>query len=113
MSSAASSDADRIILNAEFNVLREEIDRIAGATTYNGKNLLTGSNVQVDPAASTALANSSDTGLSRVRLTGAEPGVYTFEDAPGDHYEETNSIGNTIGPMVRRMESAIAHPGAP
>lgn len=82
--SSVSSDGDRVILNAEFSVLREEIDRIAGVTTYNGKNLLTGFNAEVNSTASTAIAEVAATGLSRVRLSGAEPGVYTFEDNPGD-----------------------------
>jgi flagellin len=39
---ASNSDADRSSLNSEFAQLKEEIDRIADTTQFNGKNLLDG-----------------------------------------------------------------------
>jgi flagellin len=39
---ASNSDADRGSLNSEFAQLKEEIDRIADTTQFNGKNLLDG-----------------------------------------------------------------------
>ena len=40
---ATNSDADREKLNGELSQLREEIDRVAKTTTFNGKKLLDGS----------------------------------------------------------------------
>ncbi|MEY4475804.1 MAG: hypothetical protein RL248_1571 [Pseudomonadota bacterium] len=37
------TDADRVTLNAETKQLKAELDRIAGTTSFNGKNLLDGS----------------------------------------------------------------------
>ena len=91
--SSVNSTEDRDSLNSEFAALREEIDRMAGAATYNGRNLLTGFNAEVDPS-STAISGGSATGVSRVRLTGAEPGVYSFEDKPG--IERQITLGNGV-----------------
>ena len=42
--SSVFSDVDRLSINSEFNELRAEGDRIASATVYNGRQLLTGGN---------------------------------------------------------------------
>jgi flagellin-like hook-associated protein FlgL len=42
--SSVFSDVDRLSINSEFNELRAEVDRIASATVYNGRQLLTGGN---------------------------------------------------------------------
>ncbi|NHN39447.1 flagellar biosynthesis protein FliC [Pseudomaricurvus alcaniphilus] len=42
------SDADRTTLDAEVQQLKEEIDRIAETTTFNGKSLLDGSRGKID-----------------------------------------------------------------
>lgn len=55
--SGALTNADRALLNTEFQSLREEIDRIAGTTSFNNINLLDGSLSQsnyVTPARSEA-----------------------------------------------------------
>ena len=81
--SSVYNDGDRLSINSEFNALRAEIDRIASATTYNGRQLLTGGNNKLD-AASTALTVSSQSGLADILVRDANPGVYTFVDEPGD-----------------------------
>jgi len=42
-SNGTLNDGDRAILDSEFQALVEEIDRVAGQTTFNGVNLLDGS----------------------------------------------------------------------
>ena len=81
--SSVFNDTDRLTLNSEITQLREEINRVASATEYNGKKLLTGvvSSVNTD---SSAIADAQDTGVSRIALTGAQPDTYTFTDNPGD-----------------------------
>ena len=81
--SSIFNDVDRQNINSEFEQLREEIDRIAGSTTYNGRELLTGGNNTLG-AGSTANDLASTTGLSDIRINEATPGTYSFVDEPGD-----------------------------
>ena len=37
------NDSDRASMNKEFSELQSELDRIAGSTSFNGKNILDGS----------------------------------------------------------------------
>jgi flagellin len=108
--SSVSSGEDRINLNSEFAVLRLEIDRIAGATTYNGKNLLTGFNSELN-SASTAIERTDITGVSRVRTTGAEPGVYTFDDEQGLDREIT--LGNGVVSQTVSLQGPLSGSGVP
>ncbi len=106
MQGATSSynDSDRLSINSEFNQLRSEIDRIASATTYNGRQLLTGGNNKLDNE-STALTAAADTGLTNILVRDAEPGTYTFVDEPGDGlltlgdgaHTQTVSIAGDLG----------------
>ena len=82
-STSVFNDADRANIDSEFNELRSEIDRIAGSTTYNGRNLLTGAN-NVLSDASTALSQASTTGLTDILVSNATAATYTFVDTPGD-----------------------------
>ena len=81
--SSVFNDTDRLTLNSEITQLREEINRVASATEYNGKKLLTGV-VSIVNTDSSAIADAQDTGVSRIALTGARPDTYTFTDNPGD-----------------------------
>ena len=91
--SSVFNDSDRLSINSEFEDLKQGIDRIAGATTYNGKELLNGFVARVDRVGSTALADVEDTGLLRVRLTEALAGTYVFIDDPEDG---TLTLGNGV-----------------
>ena len=103
--SSIFNDVDRQNINSEFEQLREEIDRIAGSTTYNGRQLLTGGNNSLGPG-STAADLASTTGLSDIRIDEAIPGTYTFIDEPGDGLltigngvqTQTVSIGEDLQP---------------
>ena len=81
--SSGVSQFNRASIQAEFGQLTAEIDRIAQATTYNNQVLLTGFGNAVDPASS-AIAASNETGVTRVRISGSEAGTFTFVDAAGD-----------------------------
>lgn len=91
--SSVFNDTDRLSINSEFEDLKQEIDRIAGATTYNGKELLTGFVARVDRVESSAVADVEDTGVVRVRLTESTPGTYVFLDDPEDG---TITLGNGV-----------------
>ena len=75
----------REVANSEFNQLRSDIDRLAQATTYNGRILLAGEGEAVVDQ-STALINASATGIVSHNVSGAEPGTYVFTDSPGDAF---------------------------
>ncbi len=95
MESATSTlnDDNRESLENEMIQLRQEIDRIARSTGYNGQRILTGFGVNVLEDQSTALTTSAATGVVRVALSGAGEGTYTFIDGAGDG---TLSLGNGI-----------------
>jgi len=107
-SSSVYNNADRRSINAEFNTLRAEIDRIAAASTYNGRHLLTGGDMTLN-GASTAQTDASVSGISDIRVSAAVSGTYTFVDTPGD---STITLGNgvltqTIAVGDRLVDGAI------
>ena len=76
-------DSQRQILDAEFNQSRAGIERLVVATRYNNDALLAGQ-IAVDDQTSTAVADSFDTGVTKVDLSGAAKGTYTFSDSGQD-----------------------------
>ena len=80
---------NRESVQAEYSQIIDEIDRIARSTTYNDQVLLTGFGNAVS-SASTANANyigdstasaGYATGVTNIKLSGAQAGTYTFDDA--------------------------------
>ena len=82
---------NRESVQAEYSQIIDEIDRIAKSTTYNDQVLLTGFGNAVSASAatsandgyvgdSTATAGYA-TGVTNIKLSGAQAGTYTFEDA--------------------------------
>jgi flagellin len=66
-------------LQAEFDSLVSEIDRIAATTTYNGTALTNGGfGSSLDRTASTAYANAAGQ-VADIQLNGTAVGVYTFD----------------------------------
>ena len=84
------TDQNREAIQAEFTQLNSEIDRIAQATTYNNQNLLQGFGNSVT-SASTVVTGSDTSGVTRVNISGAQVGTYTFADSAGD---STITLGN-------------------
>ena len=79
-SSSTFTDTNRESINAEFSQLRLEIDRIVQATAYNGETLLAGFGNNVG-ASSSAITDSSTTGVKNVSLAAADAGTYSFIDS--------------------------------
>ena len=73
------NDENRVSIQAEYTQLISEIDRIAQATTYNNQNLLTGFGNTVS-SASTVVTASNTSGVTNVKISGAQSGTYTFAD---------------------------------
>jgi flagellin len=89
-SNAHLQDSQREVLNSELNQLRVGIDRMIEATRYNNDAILTGQ-PEVSGEVSTAIADKLDTGVSKVQLSGADVGTYTFVDSGLDN---TITLGN-------------------
>ena len=83
------TDTDRAYLDSEFDALRNEIDRIADSTVYNGTALINGSysgnSISYDASTSTA-----DLGVQQIALNGASSGTYTITDSSGSTLTLTN-----------------------
>ena len=88
-SNSTINDENREAIQAEFSQLIAEIDRIAQATTYNNQNLLTGFGNTVS-SGSTVVTASNTSGVTRVAISGAGSGTYTFTDGAAD----TITLGN-------------------
>jgi len=100
------NDLNRESIEAEATQLKQEIDRIAQATVYNDRTLLTGFGNVVDESTSTALTASATTGVTRIRLSGAVnmAGSYTFLDSAGD---SEVTLGNGTVSQTLRVGSLL------
>lgn len=96
-SSSTVTDQNRESIQAEFSQLTQEIDRIAQATSYNNQTLLTGFGNTVNEGSSTAVSTSNTTGVTDVRISGAEAGEYEFVAAEdGEVTLGNGSVTQTI-----------------
>ena len=84
-SSATLNDRNREAIEAEFNQLKGEIDRMVRAASYNDQTVLSGFGNAVNKDTSTALTDADSTGVGYIKLTGAPEGTYTFIDSPDDN----------------------------
>ena len=96
-STATINDGNRGGIEAEFNQLSSEIDRIVLSTAYNGENLLTGfgNTVSKDVEVSTVFDGFS--GVKNVDLSGAVPGTYIFSDDDNDDNQISLSVTHSDG----------------
>ncbi len=81
--SSTMNDMNREGIQAEFNQLIQEIDRVSLSTTYNDVVLLTGFGNTIDTA-STVVTASNTSGVVDVAVSGASSGTYTFIDSGTD-----------------------------
>ncbi len=113
--------SDRKSLNNEFSQLQSELDRIAGTTEFNNKNILDGSmedgaNFQVGANAGNSInvplsgATQTDLGTESLDiLTGQNA-----QDALGAIDEAITSVSNVrgeLGSVINRFESTISNLG--
>jgi flagellin len=97
-SSSTFNDQNREAIQAEFTQLSNEIDRIAQATTYNNQVLLTGYGNQVGDT-STSVTASDTSGVTGIKISGAEAGIYTFADTGSD--SEVTLGNGTVTQTIR------------
>jgi len=112
-SSSTVNDLNRESIQGEFTQIKNEIDRIAKSTTYNDQVLLTGYGNEIDDTSS-AIVDSSDTGVTNVQISGAATGTYTFEDEPGagGAADGELTLGNgTVSQTIRIATLLDSHAG--
>ena len=103
-SNSTMSDQNREAIEAETTQLKQEIDRVALSTTYNGQVLLAGFGLRADDAVSSAITASDTTGVNRVLSSGAQAGVYTFDDSAGDG---EITLGNGVVSQTIRITTSL------
>lgn len=95
--SASSNAGDRTQLQAEYNTMRSEIDRIVNTTSYQGQKLIDGSmgnKLDTDNTHSTLLADTTYVQASSVAVSGGVVGTYTLSVEDSTHLTATDASGN-------------------
>lgn len=108
---------DRTTLNTEFQALVDEIDRVAGETSFNGVSLLDGSTATIDiqvgiDSGQTITMNLTDTdatslGISALSVTSvinASAALGTIDTA----LDTVSTARGGLGASMNRLSSAIA-----
>jgi len=117
-SNSTLSTADAASVNTEMTALRDEIDRVAGATTFNGQNLLTGAlSTSLNAATSgvklgSPLATATGTSVTGVDVSGAKVGTtYTIAQGTlGAGYLQISDASGVLDDNVQ-VASGAAAPG--
>jgi len=93
--SGSANSGSRTQLQAEFNTLRTEIQRITATTQYQGNNLLDGTlGNKLDVAANWTLDTNAFVQSSTVQITGSKADTYTVNLVDPTHLSMTDSLGN-------------------
>jgi len=96
-SNSATIGTQRDKLDAEFQALKSEIDRIVSTTQYQGQNLVDGTLGLSQTGGSLAVGSNAVTAL---QLSGATADTYTFTHAAG---VATLSTGNAAGDVSQTI----------
>ena len=96
LGSDAGSIATRKSLAAQFNSLKEQIDKLAGDSGYGGKNLLAGNGLRLDSTSDSRTAVNSITGIENARVTNiTATDAYTVRvSGDGSIEGQTDDIGD-------------------
>jgi len=120
-----NTDSDRLSLDAEFQQLKEEIDRIASTTAFNNQVLLSGGfnsgngaifhvganasqiiSLTISAATTSALGGSvTITSLNVSNLVNANTAITNIDAAIAD----VDTIRGDLGAVMNRLESTIAN----
>ncbi|MBI5948346.1 MAG: flagellin [Chloroflexi bacterium] len=97
----ADSSAERTSIGQEINQLKQEIDRIAGATKFNGQNLLTGTltgtlggATATDLIVGDQLTTTAVAAVTKVEVAGAKAQTYTFTSGGAGSLTLTGADGS-------------------
>jgi len=98
----ADGSAERTSIGQEINQLKQEIDRIAGATKFNGQNLLTGTLTGTlggvtanDLIVGDQLTTTAVAAVTKVEVAGAKAQTYTFTSLLAGSLILTGTDGST------------------
>ena len=121
------TDSDKTSISSELSTLRNEIDRIATSTTFNGKKLLNGTasnlnfkigaNTDAQDTISISIANMNSTGLSSGGSSAFSIAIDTAEHANETLVAIDLAISKVsaqrtgLGVLQNRMEYAISNLG--
>jgi len=117
-------DSERSLIQKEFNVLRQEVDRISAVTTYGGRNLLDGSagelSFQVGSrggeentisfSAEEANASSSELGISGADVSSIDGARKSLADIDVA-INSVNGYRSSLGALQNRLQSASSNLG--
>lgn len=106
------SDADRATLDAEFQQLLEELDRIAETTSFNGQNLLDGSLGDVELQVGAEAGQIIDFSITAVTTSDLGLGAVS-SDLNGSSVSADASIGEGDVLINNQALSAITNLGGP
>jgi flagellin len=126
---ASNSSADRSSLNSEFSQLKEEIDRIADTTQFNGKTLLDGTfksgsaavfqvGANANQTISIAIGNSGGANISALgsgAVNVSAVGISTAAHAQSSitvldlAISDVDTMRGALGAVQNRFESTIAN----
>ncbi|MBI5948347.1 MAG: flagellin [Chloroflexi bacterium] len=97
----ADGSAERTSIGQEINQLKQEIDRIAGATKFNGQNLLTGTLTGTLGGATASdlivgdqLTTTAVAAVTEVNVAGAKAQTYTFTSGGAGSLTLTGTDGS-------------------
>ena len=105
------TDSNRSSMQAEYTQLIAEIDRIAQSSVYNNQTLLTGFGNAVSSASTASGSASSTTGVTKVAISGAQAGTYSFVDISSTDNQITlgnGTVTQTIDIGTLLDEGAVA-----
>jgi flagellin len=117
-----TSDADQDTLDQEFQDLIAEIDRIAGATNFNGKQLLDGSVASVDFQVGSGTTGNDTISVSLSSVLTSDLGVDSLDissagapttaiDAIDTAIDTVTSARGDLGAAQNRLQSTITNLG--
>jgi len=109
-SSATLNNKNREAIEAEFNQLKGEMDRLVRVASYNEQTVLSSFGNAVNKETSTALTDAAKTGARYVKLTGAPEGTYTFIDRSDDNEITLGNgvITQTVNLGSRTVDGQVA-----
>ena len=109
-SSATLNNKNREAIEAEFNQLKGEIDRLVRAASCNDQTVLSNFGNAVNKETSTALTDAAETDVRYVKLTGAPEGTYTFLDGSDDNEITLGNgvITQTVSMGSRTVDGQVA-----
>jgi flagellin len=110
------SQDQRDALQADFNALRNQIDQIANAATFNGSNLVNGANLTGGSAEFSVLTSDIGSGtphtLNGLTVGAATPATDTLATATGLTFDANDQVKFTLTDGTQTTTYSVATAGA-